>query len=76
MASASAISAAAMIRGDLQVALRRPAGADADRLVGQFEVRRPAVGLGIDHRDLNPEVAAGPDHPQGDLPPVGDENLR
>ena len=41
----------------------------------RVEVRRAAVGLGVDHRDLDAEVVAGPDHPQGDLAAVGDQDL-
>ena len=36
---------------------------------------RAAVGLGVDDGDLDAEVAARPDDPQGDLPAVGDEDL-
>ena len=44
-------------------------------LVGQAHVQRVAVELGVDGHGGHPQLAAGPDDPDGDLPPVGDENL-
>ena len=63
-----------MMRGDVQVALGRRRLADADRLVGELEVRGVGVGGGIDARRLDAQLAAGADDPQGDLAAVGDED--
>ena len=60
--------------GDVEVALRGGGRADADGLVGQGQVRRVAVGLAEDGHDLDAQVAAGPDDPQGDLTAVGDQD--
>ena len=53
----------------------RRGGPDADVLVGEAHVERVAVGLGVDGDRLDAELAAGRDDPQGDLAPVGDEDL-
>src|SRR5262245_30117021 len=60
---------------NLQVTLGRDRWTDADRLIGQFEIGRAAIGLGVDDGDFDSEVAAGTDDPQGNLPAVGDEDL-
>ena len=53
-------------------AARRP---DAHVLVGEPDVQRVLVGLRI-HRDrLDAQLAAGANHPQRDLPPVGDQDF-
>ena len=59
---------------DLQVALGGSGRADADGLVGQVQIRRIAVGLAEDGHDLDAQVAAGADDPQGDLAAVGDQD--
>ena len=59
---------------DDEVALDGGAGADADRVVGECQVRRVAVGLAVHGDDLDAEVVAGADDPQGDLSTVRDEN--
>ena len=61
-------------RRDAQVALggrRRP---DVDRLVGEADVERVAVGGRVDGDRLDPELVAGPDEAHGDLAAVGDQN--
>ena len=61
--------------GDAEVG--QPAGrrADADVVVGEADVQRLAVGLAVDRDGLDAELAARADHPQGDLPAVGDQDL-
>jgi len=48
---------------------------DADVVVGEPDVERFPVRLGVDRHRLEPELAAGADDPQGDLAPVGNEHL-
>ena len=60
---------------DQQIALgdrRRP---DRHRLVGDADVRRAGVRLGMDGDGLDPHRLGGADHPAGDFTAVGDENL-
>ena len=47
---------------------------DAHRLVGLAHVRRTRVGVGVDGDAAHPEALQGPDHPPGDLPPVGHQH--
>lgn len=47
---------------------------DAHRLGSQLDVEGLRVGLGIDGHGFNSQLPAGPQHPQGDLAPVGDQN--
>jgi hypothetical protein len=60
---------------DLEVALARGRGADADRLVGQFQVGRVLVGRRVNDGGLDAHLAASADDSQGDLAPVCDEDL-
>ena len=60
---------------DLQVALRRLGQADAIGLVRQRQVGRAAVGLAENGHGLDAQLAAGTKNPQGDLTPVGNENV-
>ena len=53
----------------------RVGGADADRLVGELDRERFAVGLAVGDDGLDAEDAAGAQDPQGDLAAVGDEDL-
>ena len=59
---------------DLEIALGRRGGADADGLVGEVEVRSAAVGLAVDGHDLDAEIPAGADHPQGDFATVRNQD--
>ena len=66
-------------RGDdglgVEVALfhrRRP---QADRLVGELDVRRPGVGVGVDGDRPDAEALAGAEDAAGDLAAVGDEDF-
>ena len=58
----------------IQIALRRLGGADAHRFCGQLDMQRLGIRLGIGGHRLNAQLPAGPKHPQGNLPPVGDQN--
>jgi hypothetical protein len=60
---------------DDQVALARGRRTDGDRLVGQAHVGRQRVGFGIDGHRAQAELAAGANHPAGDLAAVGDQHL-
>src|SRR6266850_1668618 len=60
---------------DVQITLAAPRGPDADVLVGEAHVERVLIGLRVDGHRLHAELAAGVDDPQGDLAPVGDEDL-
>ena len=60
--------------GDVQVAVGAGGLADADGAVGQVEVRGVAVGLGIDRDDLDAQLLARADDPEGDLTAVGHQN--
>jgi hypothetical protein len=58
-----------------QVAVRAARRTDADILVGEPDVERVLVGLGV-HRDrLDAELPARDDHAQRDLPAIGDQDL-
>ena len=58
----------------VQVAVRRPGGPDAQGPGGQLSGQGALVGLVVDGHRLHIQFPAGPDDPQGDLPPVGDQN--
>ena len=59
----------------VEVALRRRLPAQPEGLVGQADMERPAVDLGVDGDAGDAQLPAGPDHPDGDLAPVGDQDL-
>jgi hypothetical protein len=62
-------------RGHVQVAVggrRRP---DADGLVGEAHVLGVGVGLGMHGDGLHTQLATGAEDAQGDLAPVGDQDL-
>src|SRR5206468_1352846 len=48
---------------------------DADRLVGQLDGQRLAIGLAVGDDGLDPERPARPQDSEGDLAAVGDEDL-
>jgi len=58
-----------------QVRLPAGGGADAVGLVRRPHVERGAVGLGIDGDGGDAQLLAGADDADGDLPPVGDQDL-
>ena len=61
-------------RRDAQVALGRSGRADADRLVGEPDVQRVAVGGRVDGDRLHPELPQSADDADGDLPAVRDQD--
>jgi hypothetical protein len=60
--------------GLVQVALRRGGATERERLVGEPHERGVTVVVGVDGHAAQARVAACPDHPDGDLAPVGDEH--
>jgi len=44
-------------------------------LIGEFEIRRTAIRFGVHDGHADVEVAARPNHTQGDLTPIGNENF-
>ena len=61
--------------GDVQVAAGALGRADADGLVGETHVRAVTVGFRIDGDRLDSQFLAGADDANGNLAPIGDENL-
>ena len=61
--------------GDVQVAVGRARGPDADRLVGKAHGQRVAVGLRVDRHRLRAQLFAGVDDAQRDLAAVGNEDF-
>jgi hypothetical protein len=62
-------------RRDVQVAVDAARRTDADVLVGEADVQRVLVGLGVDSHRLDAELATGDDDPKRDLAAVGDEDF-
>ncbi len=60
---------------DIQIRFTRRRIADANRLIGQFQISRVAVGRGVHNSDLNPELATGADDPQRNFTTICDEDL-
>ena len=58
-----------------EVALGGRAGAEQVRLVGAPDVRRVAIGLGVDRHAGDAELLERPHHADGDLAAVGDQDL-
>ena len=61
--------------GEVEIGLRRGLAAQRERLVGQPYVRRVGVGLGIHGHTCQPGILGRPDHPDRDLPTIGDKHL-
>src|SRR5262249_10776220 len=61
---------------DVEVALRGGRAAEGERLVGVGRVERRAVGIRVDGDRAEAELAQGPEDPDGDLAPVGHQDLR
>ncbi len=59
---------------DQKIALRRGRRSDQDRMVGHFDVKGVAVGLGINGNRLDPHAAGSLDDPAGDLAAICDQN--
>src|SRR5882724_5804652 len=60
---------------DVEIGLTRSRGANGIGLVCHQYVQGDAIHLGINRNRKNPQLAAGPNDPHRDLPPVGNENL-
>ncbi len=60
---------------DLQITLAARRLADADRFVGQLDVQRIDVRLGIDRDRPDPEFFAGANDAQRDLAAIGDQDF-
>ena len=60
---------------EVQVGLGRRLAAERERLVGEPDVRRVGVGFGVHRHAGQPGVLGCPDHPDGDLPAIGDQHL-
>ena len=58
---------------DAQVGLRRSVARQSYGDVRLADVGQRGIGVGVDSDGLDPESAAGPEDPAGDLGPVGDE---
>ena len=61
--------------GNVQIALRRGGGADADGFVGQLNVQAVVVGSGMHGHGGDAHFAAGAQYAQGDFATVGDEDF-
>src|SRR5580704_17423828 len=57
---------------DVEVAFAAAGRADADGFVGEADVERVAVGLGVDGDGFDAEFTAGGEDTQGDFPTIGD----
>jgi hypothetical protein len=60
---------------DVEVRLRGRAGADANRLVGEPHVQSVVVGIRVHRYRLESQQLTGANDPEGDLPPVGDQDF-
>src|ERR1700739_2662446 len=60
---------------DLQIAFRTRRTSNAHRLVGQLDVERVDIGLGIDRYRRNTQFFASSDDPQRDLAAVSDQDF-
>ena len=73
------LGAGLLARGDdaihREVGLARRRRADAHGFVGEFDVPRVAVGLGVDGDGRDAHRARGADHAAGDFAAVGDQDL-
>ena len=61
--------------GDVQVGVRRGRAVQRVRLVGEPDEQRVAVRVGVHGHTGQAVVGGGTDHPDGDLAPVGDQDL-
>ena len=71
---------AGLLRGveqlaEVEVGLRRGLAAEREGLVGEPYVRRVGVGFGVHGHACKPGILGCPDHPDRDLPAIGDEHL-
>ena len=73
MASQAVSLAAARMRAAIEIALARRRRADADRLVGEPNVQRAAIGFGIHGDRAQAEPAGGADDAAGDFAAICNE---
>ena len=59
---------------DEKIALRGRRWADCNRRIGHFNVKRVAIGVGIDRNGCNSHPAGCFNDPTGDLAAVGNED--
>ncbi len=62
-------------RIDVEITLDAGCRPDADAFISQFDVQRIAVSLGIDGNCLYSKLFTGPDNPNCDFTPVGNQNF-
>src|SRR5262249_46298703 len=62
-------------RRNVEIAVARRWRADADALVGEAHMHRIGIGSGMHGHGGDAELAAGPQHPKGDLPAIGYQDL-
>ncbi len=60
---------------EVEVGLRRGLAAEGEGLIGEPNVRRVGVRFGVHGHARDPGVPGRPNHPDGDLPAVGDQHL-
>ena len=60
--------------GDVQIGFGCRGGADANGLVGLFDVKGFPVNIGMNGHRFNSHFAAGADNPDGDLASIGNQN--
>ncbi len=60
---------------EVEVGLRRGLAAEREGLVGESYVRRVGIGLGVHGHACKPGILGCPDHPDRDLPTIGNEHL-
>ncbi len=61
-------------RRGIQVTVRCFGRADAHGLGGQLDMKGVGVGLRISSHRFNAQLPAGPQNPEGDFSPVGNQN--
>ena len=60
---------------EVQIGLRGRLAAEGERLIGEPHVRRIGVGFGVHGHARDPGVPGRTDHPDRDLPAIGDQHL-
>ena len=60
--------------GDVEIAVTRRRRADRDCEIGRGDMARGGVGVAVDGHRSDAHRLQRPDHPDGDLTPVGDQN--
>ena len=60
---------------DLEIALARRRGTETDIIVGESDMQRLAIGLGVDRHSLDAEFPRGTNDPERDFAAIRNENL-